>query len=137
MAADANLDLVLVAPNAKPPVCRIMDFGKYKYEQSKKEKEARKNQKVVNIKEVRLSPTIEEHDFQTKLRSTIKFLEKGDKVKASIRFRGRQITHSEFGQDVLERLAKEVESIATVERKPKIEGRSMIMILAPLTEKNK
>ncbi|GAB7388589.1 translation initiation factor IF-3 [Bacillaceae bacterium] len=131
IAQDMNLDLVNVAPNAKPPVCRIMDYGKYKYEQSKKEKEARKNQKVINVKEVRLSPTIEEHDFQTKLRNVEKFLTKGDKVKLTIRFRGRAITHAELGQEVLERLAKQVEHISEVERKPKIEGRSMIMILAP------
>lgn len=131
MAEEANLDLVAVAPTAKPPVCRIMDFGKFKYEQSKKDKEARKNQKVVNIKEVRLSPTIEEHDFQTKLRNVRKFLENGDKVKVTIRFRGRQITHSEIGEGILLRLAREVTELSSVERQPKIEGRSMIMILAP------
>jgi len=108
-----------------------MDYGKFRYEQSKKEKEARKNQKVINTKEVRLSPTIEENDFQTKLRATIKFITAGDKVKCSIRFRGRQITHQSIGEKVLERLAKEVEDVAMVERRPKLEGRSMIMILAP------
>ncbi|MCY8443141.1 translation initiation factor IF-3, partial [Bacillus spizizenii] len=95
IAGRANLDLVLVAANAKPPVCRIMDYGKFRFEQQKKEKEARKNQKIINLKEVRLSPTIDEHDFNTKLRNAIKFLEKGDKVKASIRFKGRAITHKE------------------------------------------
>ncbi|MCY8619959.1 translation initiation factor IF-3, partial [Bacillus haynesii] len=95
IASRANLDLVLVAANAKPPVCRIMDYGKYRFEQQKKEKEARKNQKIINLKEVRLSPGIEEHDFNTKLRNAIKFLQKGDKVKASIRFKGRAITHKE------------------------------------------
>jgi len=131
IAADANLDLVNVAPTAKPPVCRIMDYGKYRYEMQKKEKEARKNQKVVDMKEIRLSATIDEHDFQTKLRNVTKFLNDGDKVKLSVRFRGREITHAEIGQKVLERMAKEVDSLSIVERKPKLEGRSMIMILAP------
>ena len=131
LAEEKSLDLVNVAPAAKPPVCRIMDYGKFRYEQSKKEKEARKNQKIVNTKEVRLSPTIEENDFQTKLRNTIKFLKAGDKVKVSIRFRGREITHLSIGENVLNRLAKEVEEFSIIERRPKLEGRSMIMILAP------
>lgn len=131
IAQEANLDLVNVAPTAKPPVCRIMDYGKFKYEQAKKEKEARRNQKIIELKEVRFSSNIEEHDFQTKLRNVRKFLKDEDKVKCSIRFRGREITHSEIGQQVLERLASLCEDIAIVERKPKIEGRSMIMILAP------
>lgn len=135
MAKTANLDLVMVAPNAKPPVCRIMDFGKFRYEQQKKDKEARKNQKVINTKEVRLSPTIEEHDFNTKVRNARKFLSKGDKVKVAIRFRGRAITHSGIGKEVLERLAVECEDIATVETRPKMEGRSMFLILVPNTEK--
>jgi translation initiation factor IF-3 len=135
MAQTANLDLVMVAPTAKPPVCRIMDYGKYRYEQQKKDKESRKNQKIIKLKEVRLSPTIEAHDFNTKLSSAKKFLEKGDKVKASIRFRGRAITHSSIGKDVLERLAKECEDVATVESKPKMEGRSMFLILAPKNDK--
>ncbi|MBE3570710.1 MAG: translation initiation factor IF-3 [Bacillales bacterium] len=135
IAARANLDLVLVAPNAKPPVARIMDYGKYKFEQQKKEKEARKKQKVINIKEVRLSPTIEEHDFNTKLRNARKFLEKGDKVKASIRFKGRAITHKELGQKVLDRFAESCDDVATVETKPKMDGRSMFIVLAPKSEK--
>jgi translation initiation factor IF-3 len=135
MASNANLDLVMVAPNAKPPVCRIMDYGKYRYEQQKKDKEARKNQKIINVKEVRLSPGIEEHDFNTKLRNARKFLEKGDKLKASVRFKGRAITHKELGQKVLERLAEECKDIATVETRPKMEGRSMFLMLAPLNEK--
>lgn len=135
MAANANLDLVMVAPNAKPPVCRIMDYGKFKFEQQKKEREARKNQKIITTKEVRLSPTIETHDFNTKLRNARKFLEKGDKVKAAIRFRGRAITHSQIGRDVLMRLAKECEDISTIESAPKMEGRSMFLILAPKSEK--
>lgn len=135
LAREANLDLVNVAPNAKPPVCRIMDYGKYRYEQSKREKEARKKQKVITIKEVRLSATIEEHDLQTKLRSVKKFLQNGDKVKCSIRFRGREITHQDIGRDILMRIAKEVEGEGEVERRPKLEGRHMIMILAPSTPK--
>ncbi|MEW9699857.1 translation initiation factor IF-3 [Paenibacillus sp. SI8] len=131
IALDANLDLVNVAPTAKPPVCRIMDYGKFRYETQKKEKEARKNQKIVDIKEIRLSATIDEHDFQTKLRNAVKFLGEGDKVKASVRFRGREIAHAEIGRRVLERLATETAEISSQERAPKLEGRSMIMILTP------
>ena len=108
IAEAANLDLVLVSPNANPPVARIMDYGKFRFDQQKREREARKNQKVVSLKEVRLSPSIDENDFQTKLRNARKFLEKGDKVKASIRFKGRAITHKEIGQRVLDRLASEL-----------------------------
>jgi translation initiation factor IF-3 len=135
LATNANLDLVLVAATAKPPVCRIMDYGKFKYEQQRKDREARKNQKVITTKEIRLSPTIEDNDFNTKLRNARKFLEKGDKVKASIRFRGRAITHSQIGKTVLEKLAKECEDLSTVETSPKMEGRSMFLILAPKAEK--
>ncbi|MFC6331724.1 translation initiation factor IF-3 [Paenibacillus septentrionalis] len=131
MAADMNLDLVNVAPTAKPPVCRIMDYGKFRYEQQKKEKEARKNQKIVDVKEVWFRANIEEHDYQTKYRNVVKFLKDGDKVKASVRFRGREITHADIGQRILNRLASEVAEICNVERAPKLEGRSMIMILAP------
>ncbi|SDX60138.1 translation initiation factor IF-3 [Salimicrobium album] len=134
IAANAELDLVMVAPNAKPPVCRIMDYGKYHFEQQKKEKEARKKQTTIKLKEVRLSPGIEEHDFNTKLRNARKFLSKGDKVKASIRFRGRAITHKELGQKVLDRMADECKDVAQVETKPKMEGRNMFMMLAPLNE---
>lgn len=131
MAQEANLDLVNVAPQAKPPVCRIMDYGKFRYEQSKREKEARKKQKTIQVKEIRLSPSIEEHDLQTKLRNVKKFLQSGDKVKLAIRFRGREITHQEIGLGILNRMAKEVEDLAQVERQPKLEGRQMIMILSP------
>jgi translation initiation factor IF-3 len=131
LAEERNLDLVNVAPTAKPPVCKIMDYGKYKFEQQKKEKEARKNQQVINIKEIRLSPTIDEHDFQTKLRSAVKFLQSGDKVKVSVRFRGRQITHTEIGKKVLDRMIQEAQEVAVVERAPNMDGRQMIMILAP------
>lgn len=131
VAEEKGLDLVNVAPTAKPPVCRIMDYGKFKYEQSKKEKEARKNQKVIELKEVRMTPNIEEHDFQVKLKNVQKFLSEGDKVKVSLRFRGREITHASIGQQVLMRLAQAAAEHALVERLPRLEGRSMIMILAP------
>lgn len=131
MAQEQNLDLVNIAPQAKPPVCRIMNYGKFRYEQSKREKETRKNQKIIQIKEVRLSASIEENDVQTKLKHVIKFLQHGDKVKLSIRFRGREITHQELGRKVLDRVAQEVKEIADVERQPKLEGRQMIMILNP------
>ena len=135
IAERANLDVVLVAPNAKPPVARIMDYGKYRFEQQKKDREARKKQKVINIKEVRLSPTIDVNDFNTKLRNARKFLEKGDKVKASIRFKGRAITHKEIGQKVLDRLAEETADLASVEQKPKMDGLSMFLVLSPKNDK--
>ncbi|QKY69643.1 translation initiation factor IF-3 [Lentibacillus sp. CBA3610] len=135
IAQTRNLDLVLVAPNAKPPVCRIMNYGKYRYEQQKKEKEARKKQKVINVKEVRFTPGIGEHDFNTKLKNARKFLSKGDKVKASVRFRGRAITHKDLGREVLDRLAEETKDVATIESKAKMEGRNMFMMLAPSKEK--
>ena len=135
IAEQANLDVVLVAPNAKPPVARIMDYGKFRFEQQKKEREARKKQKVINVKEVRLSPTIDLNDFNTKLRNARKFLEKGDKVKASIRFKGRAITHKEIGQKVLDRLAEETKDIASVAQQAKMDGRSMFLVLAPKNEK--
>src|SRR5699024_8412407 len=114
---------------------RIMDYGKYRFEQQKKQREARKKQKVINVKEVRLSPTIDTNDFNTKLRNARKFLEKGDKVKASIRFKGRAITHKEIGREVLNRLAQETEDLATIEQKPKMDGRSMFLMLSPRNEK--
>lgn len=137
LAERANLDVVLVAPKAKPPVARIMDFGKFKYEQQKKDKEARKKQKTISVKEIRLSPTIEEHDFNTKKKNAIKFLSKEDKVKVSIRFKGRAITHKEIGRDVLIRFADALkeEAEAVVEQYPKMEGRSMFMVVAPPKEK--
>lgn len=135
MAENANLDLVLVAPKAKPPVAKIMDYGKYRFELQKKQREARKKQKVVNIKEVRLSPTIDTNDFNTKMKNARKFLSKGDKVKVSIRFKGRAITHKDIGRDVLNRFAEATEDVATVESKAKMDGRSMFLMLAPKTEK--
>lgn len=136
MAEAANLDVVLVAPNAKPPVARIMDYGKFKYEQQKKDKEARKKQKVISLKEIRLSPTIEEHDFNTKLSHAKKFLSKEDKVKVSIRFKGRAITHKEIGRKVLERFAEALKEDGQIEQRPKMEGRSMFLVVAPFAEKN-
>ena len=135
IAERLNLDVVLVAPNAKTPVAKIMNYGKFKFEQQKKEKEARKNQKIVTVKEIRLSPTIDKHDFETKLKNAKKFLTKGDKVKVSIRFKGRAITHKEIGQKVLEQFSNEASERATVEQKPKMDGRSMFLVLAPKKEK--
>lgn len=135
IAQKRELDLVLVAPGAKPPVCRIMDYGKYRYEQQKKEREARRKQRVINVKEVRFSPGIGDHDFNTKLRNARKFIENGDKVKASVRFRGRAITHKDLGREVLERLAEELKDIADVESRARMEGRQMFMMLAPTSEK--
>lgn len=135
IAETRDLDLVLVAPTAKPPVGRIMDYGKYRFEQQKKEKEARKKQRVINLKEVRFTPGIGDHDFNTKARNARKFIENGDKVKASVRFRGRAITHKGLGQEVLDRLAEEVKDIATVQSRPKMEGRNMFMMLSPISDK--
>ena len=131
MAEQAEMDLVLVSPNAKPPVARIADVGKMRYEQQKREREQRKNQKIVNVKEIRLSPTIDDHDFDTKLRQARGFIEDEDKVKVSIRFRGRAITHKDLGRDVLDRFAEGMNDIADVQSRAKMEGRSMFMMLAP------
>ena len=135
IAEQENLDLVLVSPNAKPPVARVIDYGKYRYEQQKREKEQRKKQKTVNVKEIRLSPTIDDHDFETKMRQGRGFVEKGDKVKVSIRFRGRAITHKDIGREVLERFAEGMNDVAQVESKTQMEGRNMFMMLAPIVEK--
>ena len=131
MAEQAEMDLVLVSPNAKPPVARIADVGKMRYEQQKREREQRRNQKVVNVKEIRLSPTIDDHDFDTKLRQARGFIEDEDKVKVSIRFRGRAITHKDLGRDVLDRFAEGMNDIADIQSRAKMEGRSMFMMLAP------
>ena len=137
-AADKGLDLVLISPNAKPPVARIMDYGKYRFEQQKKLKESRKKSKTISVKEIRLSPTIEGNDFDTKLKHVQKFLVKeGANVRVSIRFRGRAITHKELGQQVLEKMAEATSDIATVVSKPKMEGRSMFLMLAPKSDKDK
>lgn len=131
LAYDKGLDLVEVAPQAKPPVCRVMDYGKYKYEQSKKAKEAKKNQNIVSIKEVQLGLKIEDHDFFVKVKRARDFLENKDKVKVRVKFRGREITHKELGVQLLDRFIKETEDLGKVESKPKMEGRNMILILGP------
>ncbi|MBD1502674.1 translation initiation factor IF-3 [Weissella cibaria] len=131
IADEQELDLVLVQANAKPPVAKIMDYGKFRFDSQKKQREQRKNQKIVSIKEVRLSPTIDANDFNTKKKNAVKFLEKGNKVKVSIRFRGRAITHKEIGREVMDRFATDLEEIAKVESRAKMEGRSMFMVLAP------
>ena len=133
LAKDAGLDLVKIAPTAKPPVCKIMDYGKYKFELNKREKENRKNQKVINIKEVQLSPSIDTNDFNTKCNHAIKFLKKGDKVKVIVRFRGREVSHSQIGYTLLERFAEQAKEAGTVEKPAKLEGRNMTMFLAPLS----
>jgi len=131
IAEDAGLDLVEVAPNARPPVCRIMDYGKYKYEQSKKAKESKKKQHIINLKEMRYRPKIEEHDFQFKTRHVRQFLEEGNKVRCFVLFRGRERAHTEFGQRLLLKVAGVLEDVAQIETHPMMEGRSMNMILAP------
>ena len=135
LAAEKNMDLVKIAPQATPPVCRIMDYGKFRFEQAKREKEARKNQKVIEIKEVRLSVNIDTHDFETKLGHAKRFLSSGDKVKVSIRFRGREMAHSNLGLEIMRRFAEACAELGTVEKQPKLEGRSMLMFLAAKTAK--
>ncbi len=137
LAEEKGVDLVEVAPSAKPPVCRMMDYGKFKFEQSKREKESRKKQKIISIKEVKMRPNIEEHDFQVKAKNARKFLTAGDKLKFTIMFRGRQITHPELGEKLCIQLAKELSDISSVEKSPKVEGRNMVMILVPKLDKDK
>ena len=132
IAVEKGMDLVKIAPQAKPPVCKIMDYGKYRFEMNKREKENRKNQKVVNIKEVQLSPSIDTNDFNTKVRHALKFLKHGDKVKVMVRFRGREVSHSDIGLDLLNKFAEQTKEMGTVERPAKLEGRNMTMFLAPL-----
>ena len=131
LAVERHLDLVEIAPTAKPPVCKIMDYGKFCYEQQKREKEARKKQKTFDIKEVKLRPGIEDHDFNVKYKNAVRFLEDGDKVKVTIMFRGRELSHPELGEVLLNRMAQQLKEIAVVERVPKLEGKNMIMIVAP------
>lgn len=131
IAEEREMDLVLISPNAKPPVCKIMDYGKFVYEQSKREKEAKKKQKVVNLKEIRFSPSIEEHDISIKANNARKFLNEGDKVKVTVRFRGREADYSFIGHKILEKFVLKVEDICVVEKPARLEGRNMIMILAP------
>jgi len=131
IAEERGLDLVEVAPNSQPPVCRIMNYGKYKYQQSKRTQEARKHQTVIHIKEVKVRPRTEEHDFQFKLRHVKRFLDEGNKVKISILFRGREIAHPEFGKEMLNRFIEEAKDIMVIEQFPRLEGRNMVMIMAP------
>jgi len=131
LAQERNLDLVEVAPTAQPPVCRLMDYGKFRYEQSKRDREARKRQKVITVKELRMTPKIDDHDFQVKTRSAEKFLRDGDKVKITVRFRGREIVHQDVARGRMEEMANRLAEVGSVERPPRLEGRAMIMILAP------
>lgn len=131
MAEDVGLDLVEISPNATPPVCKIMDFGKFKYEQQKKANEARKKQHIIEIKEVKFRPNIDKHDYDVKMRNVTRFLEDGDKVKVTLRFRGREMAHQDLGRDVLERIAADTLELGKVESMPKMEGRQMIMVIAP------
>lgn len=134
-AQEANLDLVEIAPNAQPPVCKIIDYGKYRYDQTKREKESKKSQHQVKVKEIKLKPNIDEHDLQTKLKQARQFIEKGNKVKVSCMFRGREMAHPEYGQKMVEKFCKSLEDIALVEAAPKLLGRSLIGVLAPAPTK--
>ena len=131
MAEEVGLDLVEISPGANPPVCKIMDFGKFKYEQQKKAVEAKKKQKIIEIKEVKFRPNIDTHDYDVKMRSVFKFLGEGDKVKVTLRFRGREMAHQELGRELLQRIAGDIEEIGKIEAMPKMEGRQMIMVVAP------
>ena len=134
-AGDADLDLVKISPNAVPPVCKLMDYGKYRFEQTKRDKEAKKNQRIVEIKEVRMSPGIDVGDFNTKLRSAQKFLSEGNRVKVTVRFRGREMAHTEIGLNLLKDFAAQCSAIANMDKSPKLEGRHMSMFLVPKTQK--
>ncbi|MEC3860545.1 translation initiation factor IF-3 [Mesobacterium sp. TK19101] len=134
LAAEAGLDLVEISPNATPPVCKIMDFGKFKYEQQKREAEARKKQKIIEVKEVKMRPGTDDHDFERKVSDAIKFLEKGDKVKVTLRFRGREMAHQNLGRELLERVAAKIEGHGKIENMPKMEGRQMIMMIGPVAK---
>jgi translation initiation factor IF-3 len=131
MAEEAGLDLVEISPNADPPVCKILDFGKWKYQEEKKKNAARKKQRVIEVKEIKLRPGIDDHDFDIKMRSMTRFLEEGDKVKVTLRFRGREMVHQELGVKVLDRVKEEMDAKAKVEQFPRLEGRQMVMVLAP------
>ena len=132
LAEDVGLDLVEISPNASPPVCKIMDFGKFKYEQQKRESEARKKQKTIEVKEVKFRPNTDTHDYDVKMRNVFKFLENGDKVKVTLRFRGREMAHQNLGRELLERVASDVEGTGKVENMPKMEGRQMVMMIGPV-----
>lgn len=131
MAVEAGLDLVEISPNAAPPVCKIMDYGKFKYEQQKREAEARKKQHIIDIKEVKFRPGTDTHDYEVKMRNVIRFLEGGDKVKVTLRFRGREMAHQKFGMELLNRVAAEVAELGKVESMPRLEGRQMVMMIGP------
>jgi translation initiation factor IF-3 len=131
LAVDAGLDLVEISPNAEPPVCKIMDFGKYKYEQQKKESEARKKQKTIEVKEIKFRPNTDTHDYEVKMRSVYKFLENGDKVKITMRFRGREMAHQELGRELLERVAVDTDKLGKIDSIPKLEGRQIVMLINP------
>lgn len=131
LALEAGLDLVAISPNAKPPVCKILDLGKFKYAAQKKAAEARKKQKVIEVKEIKLRPNIDTHDYEVKMRSVVKFLEEGDKVKVTMRFRGREMAHQELGMKLLIKVRDEMEHLAKVESTPRSEGRQMVMVIAP------
>lgn len=133
LAEEAGLDLVEVSPNASPPVCKILDFGKYKYEMQKKAAEARKKQKTIDVKEIKIRPGIEQHDYEVKMRNAKRFLEDGDKVKVTMRFRGREMAHQQIGMDLLQKMKGELAPISKVEQEPKFEGRQVIMMLVPAT----
>ena len=135
MAENAGLDLVEISPNAEPPVCKIMDFGKYKYEQQKRESEARKKQKIIEIKEIKFRPGTEEGDYQVKLRNLVRFLSDGDRAKVSLRFRGREMAHQELGMELLKRVEADLLEYGSVEQHPKMEGRQLIMVIAPKKKK--
>ncbi|MEJ6388208.1 translation initiation factor IF-3 [Gymnodinialimonas ulvae] len=132
LAAEVDLDLVEISPNADPPVCKIMDLGKFKYETQKREAEARKKQKTIEIKEVKMRPGTDDHDFERKVKDAVKFLEKGDKVKVTLRFRGREMAHQNLGREMLEKVVDEVEGIGKIESMPKMEGRQMVMLINPV-----
>jgi translation initiation factor IF-3 len=131
MAEEANLDLVEISPDAKPPVCKILDYGKFKFQEQKKAAEARKKQKVIEIKEIKMRPMIDDHDYDVKMRAIRRFFEEGDKVKVTLRFRGREMAHQELGQQLLDRVKKDTTEIAKVESEPRFEGRQIVMVLAP------
>ena len=131
LAVQVGLDLVEISPNAEPPVCKIMDFGKFKYEQQKRESEARKKQKIIEVKEVKFRPNTDTHDYDVKMRNVVRFLEGGDKVKVTLRFRGREMAHQELGRDLLHRVAADIEGLGKVDNMPKMEGRQMVMMLSP------
>ena len=131
MAVEVGLDLVEISPNAEPPVCKIMDFGKYKYEQQKKESEARKKQKTIEVKEIKFRPNTDTHDYEVKMRSVMKFLDNGDKVKITMRFRGREMAHQELGRRLLERVSEDTKDIGKIDAIPKLEGRQIVMLINP------